>query len=171
MFDRIITGLLAFFLFILPGWLGLIDLDYLHLQRTNNTNIAAPKIIRAIEAQDIAALEALMSQTLRDDFEDLSDRIGEMMDAIEGEIISSRWEQRGGSSNISRGDGRRIIQAGVCLYFTTSAGSYDVMIWWETANNFAPEELGIRNIGLGDPNGNVLVIISSPRGMRPHFDN
>jgi|GEM_PF-4304124 len=80
--------------------------QYLNLQRTNHRDIAAPKIINAIQLKDVDALEALMCKNIKDNTEDLRGKIDELINAVEGEIISSEWKSMGSYSS-SRADGKK----------------------------------------------------------------
>jgi len=167
MLNNIIIWLLTLLLGSFPSWGE--DNMYLHLLRTNHTDIAAPKIISAFESRDIAALEALMCQNIKDNVEDLQEKIGEMMDAIEGEITESSWKIIG-SYHERRRDGRRITQSDLDIYLTTSSVDYKLLIVWETANNFAVEEVGIRAIVLLIPKGSTLADIRATEGVGSWHD-
>jgi len=58
----------ALLLVLLPGC---IDLQNFYLSHTNNTNIAMPKIIEAITARDIDALESMMCHNIRQNVDNL----------------------------------------------------------------------------------------------------
>lgn len=167
-----IVGLMAFILTLFPGCT---PVRSAYQQITNNTNVAAPIIIDAIKERDIDALETIMCNNIKENVEDLPEKIGELIDAIDGEIIESSWEDRGGSYQASDGEGKIIVQAGLDIYFTTTEGTYVVAVWWETVNTFKPEETGIRNIALCDPDlaftdNYVLAKISATEGISEWHD-
>ena len=144
-------------------------------QRPTHSVIGAEKIASAIEEGDIAALEALMCLNIKENVEDLPDKIGELMDAIEGDINEITWKSGGGSYFERHEKGRQIVQAGVDISITTTEGTYLVAVWWETVNTFKPEETGIRNIALCDPDlsltdGYLLVRISATEGIGEWHD-
>ncbi|NLO45820.1 MAG: DUF5104 domain-containing protein [Clostridiales bacterium] len=170
--DKIVIGIVAFLLTLFPNSTGLLSL---HQQQTNHSFIGAEKIASAIETGDVAALESLMCLNIKENVEDLPGKVGELMDAIEGEIVESTWKSGGGSYFERREKGRQIVQAGVDIYITTTEGTYLVAVWWEAVNTFKPEETGIRNIALCDPelsvtDGYVLVRISATEGIGEWHD-
>ena len=159
---------LVFLLVLLPGC---VDLQYAHLVQTNNTNIAVPKIIEAITARDIDALEAMMCLNIRQNVDNLSEKIGDMIGSIDREIIeTTRKKGTDISYSERREDGRSMVQSGFTIFFTTTTGTFRVGGIWETANNFAPEELGIRHIAVTNPDGIVLLIIEATEGVEEWHD-
>jgi len=167
MFNTIIIWILTFLLWLFPNWS---NNQLQHLIRTNNTAIAAPKIISAIENKDVPALEALMCKNIKDNVENLPGKIGELVNAIEGEITNSTWKTRGSYQETGAG-GRRIVQSGIDIYLTTSTENYLLLVMWETANNFAIEEVGIRGITLVIPNdGPTLADIKATEGIGEWHD-
>jgi len=143
------------------------DSPYLQILRENNGTVAAPKIITAITEKDVAALEEMMCLNIKQNVEGLSEKIDKLVNSIEGEVlgVEEGLDHGGGGYSGKQADGRQMLKSGIDLFFTTSTGIYDVTITWEDANNFAPEEMGIRTIALGDPSGNVLVLISATEGV------
>lgn len=161
---KIISGIIAFLYMLFPNW-GTVQYSY--LQINNNTNIAAPKIIEAVKARDIGALEAMMCLNIKQNAENLPEKIGELIDSIDGEIIESSWESYGSSYDIGK-DNKTVLQGGIAINLITSTGTYIVGVWWETANTFAREETGIRSIRLLDSNLNELNSISATEGISWH---
>jgi hypothetical protein len=164
--NKIVIGIIAFLLTLFPSDR---NLQYLELQRTNNTNIAAPKIANAFIEKDVDALEAMMCLNIKENTEDLQDKISEMMDAVDGEITDYTWKTMGSYSETQK-DRRQMLQVVLDIYLTTDAGTYRLDIMWETANNFAIEEVGIRNIAITDPNGNLLFRITAIEGIGEWHD-
>lgn len=168
-FAKIISSVIAFLFMLFPNNGAL---QYSHLQITNHTNIAAPKIIEAVKARDIDALEAMMCLNIKQNTENLPEKIGELLDSIDGEIIEITRDNSSGSYIGNEQDGRSMIQAGMGFYIraSTSVNMYYLGIMWETANNFAPKETGIRNIGLLDPGGYLLARIYATEGIGEWHD-
>jgi len=166
LYSKFYILLMAFLLMLFPNN-G--SLQYNHLVQTNSTDIAAPKIISAIKAKDVDALEALMCKNIKVNVNDLPGQIGKLMNSIKGEIINSSWEAVG-NYEANHGDGRAILQVVLDIHLTTSTGTYYLGVTWETANSFAKEEVGIRNIGLLDSNNNLLAKISATEGIGSWHD-
>ncbi len=164
-----IIGLLAFLLTFFPNCN---PLYYEYLQLTNHTDVAAPKIIEAVKERDIDALEAMMCLNIKQNTENLPEKIGELLDSIDGSIIEITYKPSGYSYIGNEQDGRSLIQAGMVFNIKTSTsdGTYDLGCIWETANNFEPKETGIRTMGLLDPNGFVLAKISATEGIGEMHD-
>lgn len=165
LYSKFIIGLLTFLLMLFPNS-G--SLQYNYLIQTNHTNIAAPKIINAIKEKDVDALEALMCQNIKENVSNLPEEIGKLMDSIDGEIINSSWENIG-NYDAKHGDDGAILQVNLVIYLTTSTDTYRLGIMWETANSFAKEEAGIRNIGLSE-DGHTLVLITATEGVGEWHD-
>jgi len=87
-----------------------------------------------------------------------------LLDAIDGEITGYTWNNFGGV-DMNYGGGRIIRQRGLALNFTTSTGVYYMSIMYEWQNSFQPEEMGIRNVGLMDPNDVILGRITATNGV------
>lgn len=165
---KFLISLLAFLLFLFPHSTSLLSINQ---QLTNSTNVAAPKIMNAIETGDVAALEALMCLNIKQNVKNLPEKINELLDAIDGEIIEASWVHSGGSYSGNRENGKTINQSGVDVLITTTTGTYVVGVWWETINTFQPEETGIRSIGLAQTNPlKTLAILRATEGVESWHD-
>lgn len=92
------------------------------------------------------------------------------MNAIDGEIINTSWNNVG-NYDAKHGDDGAILQVIMEIYITTSSDTYHLGITWETANTFAKEEAGIRNIALLDIDNNLLLAkISATEGIGEWHD-
>lgn len=108
----------------------------------------------------------MMCNNIKKKVPNLSDEIGKLIDAIDGDIISYNWSPSGGYDE-SR-NGKQVKQESWSYYINTSTGLYYLGITWEIANNFAPEETGIRRFGVSvSGSGIALVLITAPDGIRP----
>jgi len=161
LYGKFVIWLTAFLLMLFPNS-GSLQFNY--LVQTNHTNIAAPKIISAIKEKDVDALEALMCQNIKDNVDDLPGEISSLMDSIDGEIINSSWKAVG-NYDANHGEDGAILQVVLDIYLTTSTTTYFLGVTWETANSFAKEEAGIRNIGLLDIDNNLLARIYATEGI------
>jgi len=165
MLNQIIAGILSFLLWLFPNSMGLLANWQ---SRMFNTSSSIGAVMDAVKTRDIATLESMMCKNIKDNVLDLSDEIGVLVDAVDGDISKYRWER--GSNYVERkNDGRQINQQSVFIDFTTSGGDYLIVINWEIVCNFAPEEIGIRRIALYsgstyDPNKVLLVEIMATEG-------
>jgi len=88
---KIIVSILAFLLMIFPNSKYLIAE---HQSLTFNMDASVSSVVNAFKAKDILTLEAMMCQNIKDNVSELRTRIGEMFDAIDGDISSiSKWER------------------------------------------------------------------------------
>lgn len=166
LYKKFLIGLMAFLLMLFPNS-G--SLQYNYLVQTNHANIAAPKIINAIKEKDVDALEALMCQNIKENVKNLPEEINKLMNSIDGEIINSSWNNVG-NYDAKHGDDGAILQVVMEIHLTTSTTTYFLGVTWETANSFAKEEAGIRNIGLLDINNNLLARIYATEGIGEWHD-
>ena len=162
MFSKIMIGILAFLLTIFPNCASL---QGQYQARTFDREAIQASIVVAIETRNVDALKAMMCKNIKDNVPDLSGKIGTLIDMINGEVIEFDWRSTGGYDKAN--NGKRISQTGWSLDIKTAAGEYRLGITWEISNNFAPEETGIRNMGLlfNEP-GNLLALITAPDGIR-----
>lgn len=160
---KIIISIMAFLFILFPNN-G--SLQYNHLIQTNGTNIVAPKIVEAIKERDIDTLEEMMCLNIKQNTENLPEKIGELLDAIDGEIIEITYKLTGTNYSSSRPEGS-MVQDSMKFYIktSTSEGTYRLSVVWEIANTFAIEETGIRGTGLTDPDGYFLTNILATEGV------
>jgi len=164
-FAKMIAGILAFLLWLFPGSLSL---RTMYQKQIFNMQQSVSAVVNAVNAGDIAALEAMMCRNIKDNVEDLSSKIGELIGAVDGEIQAYRIESAGMFTE-NRRDGRQIYQRGFGVEFTIPSGDYLIAINWEVVCNFAQEETGIRYIILYsgssyDPNTVKLAEIMATEG-------
>lgn len=161
--SKIIISIVAILLIFFPNNKSLISYNQ---QITYNSAIGAERIIEAFKNEDVAALEELMCQNIKNNVENLPDKIQGLFDAIDGEIIEATYESRGGSYSGSNPGKGSITQSGVFIYITTTTGKYDIGVWWETVNTYQPEETGIRSIAIIVPSTlKLLGKISATEGV------
>jgi len=142
---KIIASILAFLLWIFPNWSSLQNRYEL---LTFSWETTASNIVNAIEGGDIAALEAMMCRNIKQNAVNLPSKIGELIDAIDGEIVDFTWETYGGL-DANHGSGKSLSQRHLDIHFkTTSVDNYTFLIIWEYSNSFQLEEKGIRAIVL-----------------------
>ena len=115
---------------------------YLRQRLSFNMNSSADKVMSAIKKRDIETLESMMCLSIKENEDDLSNRIGNLIDTIDGEILEYTWSQ-GGSHGESSHDGKILDRQDFSIRVESTEGVYILQITWEIANNFAPEETGI----------------------------
>lgn len=158
MIKRIISFIFAIFTFLF-GFESE-DSKLIKEQEKNfDKSVVAAEIMDAIENRDIDALEAMMCQNIKDNVENLPEKIGEFIDTLPGEII--KWEldtNPSFSTYEKNGKGKVIQEIEIeAIVYTTVGGPYEVSVIWQFINNYQPEELGIRTFELLDKNPELPV--------------
>lgn len=138
MLSRFISYIIAVIMMFFP-FLG-------NRQAMNNEKVAEA-VIASVESKDATAMEAVMCKNIKDNYEDLTGEINKMLSFIEGDVESIAWKRMGGYSE-SDGKGNSIAQNSQDYDIFTTEGVYGISLVIETHNNFSPEEMGIRTIGL-----------------------
>lgn len=142
---KLVSVFLPVLLVLFPNNSSLICLDQ---TLYNNTNVAASKIIAAFEEKNVDALENLMCYNIKQNTENLSDKINEMYSCVEGDIIEFTENMLGFSFSENRGDGNQILQHNFTITILTTQDEYRLSVLWETVNTISPEEAAIRCIVL-----------------------
>ena len=153
--------------------------SYLRQRKSFNMNSYVDKVMNAVKTRDAGALESMMCLNIKRNEEGLSDKIEELIDAIDGQIAEYDWTQ--GAEHEEQRSGRRLCQKDSGIEFKTAEGVYLLNITWEVANNFSPNEIGIRSICLSIQTlveymgevyeqYEVLVIISATEGVSDWHD-
>jgi len=158
--NTFIIGLLAFMLMLFPNSGGL---QYQYQMRTFDTVTTLNSIMDAIETRDVNALEAMMCRNIKRNVGDLPGKIGELIDAVDGKITGWDWWPNSGYDGAK--SGKKIMQKGWTIQLETVNGSYFLVVRWEIANNFAPEEIGMRAIALFDKDNKLLADIKATEGV------
>ena len=138
MLERIIAFIMSILMTIFP---------FFGEKKTISNEEVAEAVIYAVENKDASAMEAVMCQNIKDNFDDLTGEINTMLSYIEGDIESITWESFGGYYE-NDGKGNFAKQNDQSYEIFTTTGVYGIILTIETANSSAPEETGIRAIGL-----------------------
>ena len=142
-----IAAILIFLSTIFPNNKGLM---IYRQERDNSLNIYGPVIVEAVKNKDVETLKGLMCANIKKNVPDLDAKIQEMYNLIEGDYISSEWDEYGvnsGSNSMSRKEGTIVLEAFQMDLLTTEK-QYHISAVWETINNMKPEETKIRAIYL-----------------------
>ena len=114
---------------------------------TISNETVANAVISSVENKDAAAMEEVMCKNIKDNYEDLTGEINNMLSLIEGEVDSTSWE-RGYSRSTSDGNGKTISHNALSINVNTTDGAYVLLLAVEIQNTVSPEELGIRRVEL-----------------------
>jgi len=153
--NKILAAILSFLLWIMPWWMGLFDLrERVAFDKDATMN----RIADCIKARDVETLESMMRPWLKENVPDLTAKLGEFYDAIEGDVISVG---RGGEST-SRSQGIYCEELNFGIYTSEQTHpNYYLWISYDVSNSKSKNEVGISRIYLqtkkyGDPENVVL---------------
>lgn len=162
--SKIIVSIVAILLIFFPNNKSLISLNQ---QYTYNSSVGAERIIEALKNEDVDALEELMCQNIKDNVENLPDKIQGLFDVVDGEIIETSYEHEGYSFAESNPEKGTINQSIVKITLITTLQEYCIFVNWETVNTYQPNENGIRRISVNanENYSEILYEISATNGI------
>lgn len=148
---KVISAFLSLLILLFPG-----TFENLRQQRDNNFNDWAPVIVEAIKTENVEQLEDLMCLNIKQTTENLPEKIQELYECIEGEIIEYvvDKEPHGSSDN-----GVSKTEFGYGIYITTDKQKYYIGGVWRTTDTDNPEETRIRSITLSELNGDEEIVL------------
>jgi len=157
--NKILAGILAFFLWIFPwsntlfGW---------HAQLSFDRNATMNKIISCVQNQDVAGLEAMMHPWLKTNEFDLTNKIQQFYDAIDGNITSIEKGAEG-----SRNTGGIYSETLNFVIDTDMSMHYYFIIMYDVSSAKNRQETGISFLQLstgliGDPGRVVHFVLKTP---------
>ena len=152
---KIILSVVTFLLMLFPNCTRL---QVEHRTRILARDFTGSNIVRIINERDIDAMKALMCLNIKQNTLNLSDKIEELFDAVDGEIIEFTWKTSGGFSG-NHGNGKSLAQKHYTLDFATSTKSYRIIGICEYHNSFQPKEMGIRSMTLADPPTSLIAVV------------
>ncbi len=144
---RFLAMILVFLSTVFPNNKGLM---VYRQTNENGLDIYGPIIVEAVKNKDVATIHDLMCANIKKNVPNLDEKILEMYNLIEGDYISSEWDEHGrnsASKSMSREAGK-IVQDEFNMKLLTTVKRYHVYAVWETINNVKPEETHIRAIYL-----------------------
>ena len=153
MLARILSFIMSILLTIFP---------FFGEKNTVSNEEVAEAVIYAVENKDASAMEAVICQNIKDNFDDLTGEINKMLSYIEGDIESISWETGGGYSE-SDGRGNFITQNHQDFEIITTECVYGISVVVETHNSFSSDELGIRAIAI-----DTLIKNTNPNSSREY---
>lgn len=153
MLTRIISLIMSILMTFLPFFGKQVRMD-------NET--VANAVITAIENKDPSALEAVLCNSIKQEYVDKNGEVKkfipctesnstvkEFLDCIEGDIIDIWWEP---STRYAANDGKgKSIQQNSQVYFiTTTMNQFSIALGLETYNSYDHSEMGIRGMGMSN---------------------
>ena len=119
---------------------------------TNDPKNYVDTIEMAVQNRDVKTLESLMCNNIKENTPNLSKKVKNLYNSIEGTITDVTLQEAVHTYNEADGTGREIKQAEILYYVQTDShkDGYLFYVVWETINNFQPEETKIRAVHLFD---------------------
>jgi hypothetical protein len=159
MLSQIIASFLAFLLMLAP-WSN--DLFGLRERLTFDRDAVWTKIANCVKNRDVETLESMMRPWFKENVADLTERLEQFYDAIDGDIVSIIKGAEG-----SRTDGGIYSEDMRFSVATDKQISYHLVIMYDVSNAKNQKELGISAIRLatgqiGAPDRQIHFILNTP---------
>ena len=138
--NKIIAAILSFLLWIMPWWTGLFNMRE---RVAFDKDDIMDKIISCVQEDDVATLESMMRPWLKENTPDLTAKITQLYDAIDGNIISMRKGAEGSryDGGIHSVDLRFVLD-------TDKPEHYYLTMMYDVSNANDRKEVGISSIRL-----------------------
>jgi len=162
MFTKIIAGVLSFLLWIFPlssllgGWQARLAFD---------RNAVMDQIATCVAARDVVTLESMMRPWFKTNIPDLTDKLNQFFDAIDGDIVNVNKGTSQGSGN-SQGIYYEELRFGI---YTTDETNPHYYLWisYDVSNSKNKNDVGISWIHLqtganSDPSHIVHFLLRIP---------
>ncbi len=148
---KIIISIVAFLLTIFPFSQTLLAT---HQQLTYpGHQVISDNIIDAVKSNDVHAIEDMFSESTKNDTQQLSDKIQNIYNLIDGEIISANFVLGTRSESSESGMGYVEKSTGWKIEFKTTTDDYFLLVCWVIADTLDPENVGLSQITLFDSEG------------------
>ena len=157
---KIIVTVLAILLTVFPNS-GFLLANYQNLTFPGD-DVITDTIIEAIKKDDADTIEAMLSQHTKEHGENLNQKIKELIDAIDGEIIEYRDHGSGGDGDYSNNGVSVKDKSWKILIKTESKQEYLVCVSWVVVNTINSEKVGMKTLRLIDTDFNQIVTIYTP---------
>lgn len=145
---NIIISIVAFLLTIFPFSQTLLAT---HQQLTYpGHQVISDNIIDAIKLNDVQAIEDMFSESKKSNIQQLSDKIQNIYDLIDGEIISANFVLGTRSESSKSGMGYVEKSTSWDVEFKTTTGNYLLIVQWVIADTLDPENVGLTCLKLLD---------------------
>jgi len=154
--NKIIIGILTFLLWIMPWFTPL----YTELQRrTFDENVIWSAVVQCVENHDAETLASMARPWLKNNVTDLTGKIGELLDKIDGEIEAIVIVPESFSDYY-----QGVRSVGKIFAIATETQGYTLRVVYEYTNVQNRNEVGFARFLLArGPNGTVLADIKTPQ--------
>jgi len=157
--DKILAGILTFLLWIMPWCNGLYGLRE---RVTFDRNVVMNEISIQVQTRNVANLESMMRPWFKNNVPDLTDKINDFYNAIDGNITSI---EKGVEESMNTGG---VYSERLSFYVTMDDQTYyNLVIWYDVSNTENPSEVGISVISLSkgktvDPDYTIHFSLKAP---------
>ncbi|MCL1951790.1 MAG: DUF5104 domain-containing protein [Oscillospiraceae bacterium] len=133
--NKILAGILAFLLWLMPWWTGLYNArEKLSFDATAVCN----RVINCVKAHDAATLASMMRPWLRNNVSDLTDRIEQLLDTIDGNVTEIGINRSEYTSNDAG-----IYRVGKHIFIYVGNTLYNLRVYYDVTNSNDKNEVGI----------------------------
>ncbi len=139
----------------------------LRQQIENSPSAWAPKIIEAIENEDVDSLKDMMCFSLKTKTKDLDGKIRNFYDCFDGDILETSWKDGLASSSKTDNDGDQLHEGSFSINIITTKHNYTVVIGWRNVDTKNPQETKIRDIYVATENfsGTYIFELEATEGL------
>jgi len=160
--NKILAGILSFFLWLMPWWTGLYDLRE---RVAFDRNAIMSKIATYVKSRDVANLASMMRPWFKDNVLDLTDKLQDFYDAIDGNIESVHIGTGLGSRD-NGGVHSESLRFGVYTDDETYPYYY-LLMWYDVSSSKNRNDVGIGMIELAtgkttDPEAMIHFVLKAP---------
>ena len=148
---KIIISILSVLLIFFP-FSGTLQSAYQNLTFPGD-DVIISNIIDAVESNDINALKEMFSENQKSSIAQLSNRLQNLVEMIDGEIIDAKQILGVGHESVESGMGYTLKQKAWRIEFKTNKDTYYLLIGWTCVDTLKPKNVGLHTLALMDSEG------------------
>ena len=165
-FGRVLFIIVSFLLTFFPNSTSLLgfyqDLSY------PGEQIITDQIIDAVKSKDIDALEEMMSPYAQENIEDLSGKLTELVNTMDGKIIKAGFDC-GASDTVRKDYDSYVSYLTWSIEFKTDVTTYILYVTWVRADTVNSEIVGMKALSLFDSEHNLLAEVHTDYDITNDF--
>lgn len=144
---KIIISILSVLLILFP-FSGTLQAAYQNLSFPGRDDIVST-VCEAIRNDDAEAIEELYSKEKRESVDDLNEKLQEMLNLIDGEIVKTElWLGLDNSTDYNN-YGSSFSEKGWTIRIETTLATYRLDVYWIAVDTTNPDNVGLKGLTLG----------------------
>jgi len=160
--NKFLAGILAFLMWLMPWWGALRDL---HTRFSFDENAIWQQVKTCVETHDVATLESMMRPWIKNNVDGLSEKVGNLLDSVSGEITRISID-----SSIESGNDGGLYSVGKEIHIFTTEKLHYLRIDYTVTNSRDSKDTGISRLKLftgklNTPEYTILAEIKAPDGF------